>query len=196
MLVAAIAHYFVFSHKPFVDPAAAQVPCVTSCLRMLDIRDVYGDVKEHFVDPIPRPKIPRFRVGKRSRVAEVEENEEEEEVVEVEERQAQSERSPLLNRNELQPVMDGSFSQLSYRELRGSFNNRSGRSSRSSVSRHSDTDDSRVNQSASPLNRDASDTTAASVNDTTAASVNDTTAASESASGVGAVLSQGGENLV
>lgn len=188
MLVAAIAHYFVFSHKPFVDPAAAQVPCVTSCLRMLDIRDVYGDVKEHFVDPIPRPKIPRFRVGKRSRVAEVEENEEEEEVVEVEERQAQSERSPLLNRNELQPVMDGSFSQLSYRELRGSFNNRSGRSSRSPVSRHSDTDDSRVNQSASPLNRDASDTTAASVNDTTAAS--------ESASGVGAVLSQGGENLV
>jgi len=192
--VAAIAHYFVFSHKPFVDPAAAQVPCVTSCLRMLDIRDVYGDVKEHFVDPIPRPKIPRFRVGKRSRMAEVEENEEEEEVVEAEERQAQSERAPLLNRNELQPVTDGSFSQLSYRELRGSFNNRS-RSSRS-VSRHSDTDDSRVNQSASPLNRDASDTTAASVNDTTAASVNDTTAASESESGVGAVLSQGGENLV
>ena len=186
MLVAAIAHYFVFSHKPFVDPAAAQVPCVTSCLRMLDIRDVYGDVKEHFVDPIPRPKIPRFRVGKRSRMAEVEENEEEEEVVEAEERQAQSERAPLLNRNELQPVTDGSFSQLSYRELRWSFNNRS-RSSRS-VSRHSDTDDSRVNQSASPLNRDASDTTAASVNDTTAAS--------ESESGVGAILSQGGENLV
>ena len=25
MLVAAIAHYFVFSHKPFIDPAAAQV---------------------------------------------------------------------------------------------------------------------------------------------------------------------------
>ena len=25
MLVAAVAHYFVFSHKPFVDPAAAQV---------------------------------------------------------------------------------------------------------------------------------------------------------------------------
>jgi len=44
MLVAAIAHYFVFSHKPFVDRAAAQVPCVTSCLRMLDIRDIYGDV--------------------------------------------------------------------------------------------------------------------------------------------------------
>ena len=25
MLVAAITHYFVFSHKPFIDPAAAQV---------------------------------------------------------------------------------------------------------------------------------------------------------------------------
>ena len=25
MLIAAIAHYFVFSHKPFIDPAAAQV---------------------------------------------------------------------------------------------------------------------------------------------------------------------------
>lgn len=30
MLVAAVAYYFVFSHKPFIDPAAAQVslsPC-------------------------------------------------------------------------------------------------------------------------------------------------------------------------
>lgn len=25
MLIAAVAHYFVFSHKPFIDPAAAQV---------------------------------------------------------------------------------------------------------------------------------------------------------------------------
>ena len=25
MLVAASAHYFIFSHKPFVDPAAAKV---------------------------------------------------------------------------------------------------------------------------------------------------------------------------
>ena len=59
MLVAAVAHYFVFSHKPYVNAAAAQVPCFTSCLRMLDVRDVYGDVKTHFVDPIPRPSIPR-----------------------------------------------------------------------------------------------------------------------------------------
>lgn len=57
MLLFAIAHFFVFSHKPFIDPAAAQVPCITSCLRMLDIRDVADDVREHFVDPLPRPKL-------------------------------------------------------------------------------------------------------------------------------------------
>lgn len=61
MLLFAIAHYFVFSHKPYVDLAAAEVPCLATCFRMLDIRDIAGDVKEHFVDPIPRPK---FRTGK------------------------------------------------------------------------------------------------------------------------------------
>lgn len=60
MLVFAIAHYFVFSHKPYVDPAAAEVPCIAACCRMLDVRDVAGDVKRHFVDPIPRP---RFRLS-------------------------------------------------------------------------------------------------------------------------------------
>ena len=57
MFLFAVAHYFVFSHKPYVDPAAAEVPCIAACLRMLDVRDVAGDVKEHFVDPIPRPKL-------------------------------------------------------------------------------------------------------------------------------------------
>ena len=46
MFIAAIAHYFVFSHKPFINPAAAQVPCLASCLKMLDVRDVGGDVRE------------------------------------------------------------------------------------------------------------------------------------------------------
>lgn len=46
MFIAAIVHYFVFSHKPFINPAAAQVPCLASCLKMLDIRDVGGDVRE------------------------------------------------------------------------------------------------------------------------------------------------------
>ena len=57
----AIAHYFVFSHKPYIDPAATQAPCIHSCLRMLDVRDVAGDMKEHFVDPIPRPNFNRIR---------------------------------------------------------------------------------------------------------------------------------------
>ena len=61
MLLFAIAHYFVFSHKPYIDPAAAQAPCIHSCLRMLDVRDVAGDMKEHFVDPIPRPNFVRIR---------------------------------------------------------------------------------------------------------------------------------------
>lgn len=59
MLLFGVAHYFVFSYKPYVDPAAAQVPCIATCLQMLDLRDVAGDLKEHFVDPIPRP---RFRI--------------------------------------------------------------------------------------------------------------------------------------
>jgi hypothetical protein len=63
MLFFAIAHYFVFSHKPYIDPAAAQVPCIATCLRMLDIRDVAGDLKEHFVDPLPRPRFRRTGVG-------------------------------------------------------------------------------------------------------------------------------------
>lgn len=61
MLLFAIAHLFIFSHRPFVNPAASQVPCVTSCFLMLDIRDVYSDVKHHFVDPIPIPNLISFR---------------------------------------------------------------------------------------------------------------------------------------
>ena len=61
MLFFAITHYFVFSHKPFINPEAAQIPCIASCIRMLDVRDVYGDVREHFVDPIPLPKLSHLR---------------------------------------------------------------------------------------------------------------------------------------
>ena len=55
MLGFALAFYKIFSHKPFINPAAAQVPCLNSCLKMLDLRDMYGDVREHFVDPLPLP---------------------------------------------------------------------------------------------------------------------------------------------
>ena len=63
MVFFAIAHIYVFSHKPYIDPAAAQVPCIATCLRMLDIRDVADDVREHFVDPLPRPKFRKGRGG-------------------------------------------------------------------------------------------------------------------------------------
>jgi hypothetical protein len=65
MLFFAIAHYFVFSHKPYVDPAAAQAPCIHSCLRMLDVRDVADDMREHFVDPIPRPSLDRIKIRRK-----------------------------------------------------------------------------------------------------------------------------------
>ena len=61
MFFFAIAHYFVFSHKPFIDLAAARAPCIHSCLRMLDVRDIADDMKEHFVDPISRPSFERLR---------------------------------------------------------------------------------------------------------------------------------------
>ena len=133
MLVAALAHYFIFSHKPYVDRAAAQVPCVTSCLRMLDIRDIYGDVKEHFVDPIPRPKIPMLRLKRRKQTEVGEREEGEEEEVEVTERE--SELVPLLNGEQQQQAGDNSFSLMSYGELGNGTRNRKTRySSRSSSS--------------------------------------------------------------
>ena len=67
MLVASIAFYFVFSHKPYIDPAAAQVPCFQSFVGMVDVRDIYGDVRENFVDPIPIPRLPSLP-GRRDRL--------------------------------------------------------------------------------------------------------------------------------
>ena len=59
MLVFATAFYFVFSHRPYIDPAANQIPCLQSFIEMVDVRDIYGDVRENFVDPIPVPGLPR-----------------------------------------------------------------------------------------------------------------------------------------
>ena len=66
MLAFAIAFYF-FSHKPYIDRAAAQVPCLHSCFKMVDVRDIYGDIKENFVDPIPVPRIPNRLPGRWNR---------------------------------------------------------------------------------------------------------------------------------
>ena len=47
MFIAAVAHYYVFSHTPFVDPNAPSYPCWASFTAMLDMSDVRQDVTDH-----------------------------------------------------------------------------------------------------------------------------------------------------
>ena len=47
MFVAAIAHFFAFSHKPFIDRTADDPNCCRSFLSMWDVSDVKDDVIEH-----------------------------------------------------------------------------------------------------------------------------------------------------
>ncbi|CAG5135698.1 unnamed protein product [Candidula unifasciata] len=47
MFLAAIAHYFSFSHKPFINPAAQQQDCCTSFVSMWNVKDITDDVMEH-----------------------------------------------------------------------------------------------------------------------------------------------------
>lgn len=48
MLLAAIAHLFAFSHKPFVDLAAVNDPFCFSFMRILDLSDERSDINDHF----------------------------------------------------------------------------------------------------------------------------------------------------
>lgn len=47
MFIAAVAHFFAFSHKPFIDRTAADPNCCSSFLSMWDVSDVKDDVIEH-----------------------------------------------------------------------------------------------------------------------------------------------------
>ena len=47
MFLAAIAHYYSFSHLPFADEAADRAGCCTTFFSMWDIRDVTDDVMDH-----------------------------------------------------------------------------------------------------------------------------------------------------
>ncbi|XP_054721919.1 transmembrane protein 184C-like [Uloborus diversus] len=47
MFLASVAHYFAFSHQPYVDMAAQQVPCCLSFMSMWDVSDVTRDVSDH-----------------------------------------------------------------------------------------------------------------------------------------------------
>lgn len=47
MFLAAIAHYYSFSHKPFIRSDNENVSCFTSFLSMWDVSDMRDDVIEH-----------------------------------------------------------------------------------------------------------------------------------------------------
>ncbi|WAQ99066.1 T184C-like protein [Mya arenaria] len=47
MFIAAVMHYFAFSHKPFINEAAPQGNCCQSFMSMWNIQDVRDDVVEH-----------------------------------------------------------------------------------------------------------------------------------------------------
>lgn len=47
MFVAAIAHYYSFSHKPFINDEAEQTNCCRSFFSMWDVSDMKDDVVEH-----------------------------------------------------------------------------------------------------------------------------------------------------
>ena len=45
--MAAVAHHYAFSHRPYIDYAAEQRNCCDSFLSMWDVSDVRADVVEH-----------------------------------------------------------------------------------------------------------------------------------------------------
>ncbi|EDV25173.1 uncharacterized protein TRIADDRAFT_56842 [Trichoplax adhaerens] len=47
MFIVALLHYFVFSHKPYIDGAAPHTSLYTSFMSMWDVSDVHQDVVEH-----------------------------------------------------------------------------------------------------------------------------------------------------
>ena len=47
MFIAAIAHNYSFSHKPFIDPENRNINWVQSFLSMWDVSDMRDDVIEH-----------------------------------------------------------------------------------------------------------------------------------------------------
>lgn len=48
MFLAALAHLFAFSHRPYIDPDMEGVTCWGSFLAMWDISDIRNDVSDHF----------------------------------------------------------------------------------------------------------------------------------------------------
>ncbi|KAK7871631.1 hypothetical protein R5R35_001818 [Gryllus longicercus] len=47
MFLAAVAHHFSFSYKPYVNPESEQLSCCSAFLAMWDVSDVHRDIREH-----------------------------------------------------------------------------------------------------------------------------------------------------
>lgn len=47
MFLAAVAHHYSFSYKPYINMAAGQQSCCAAFLAMWDVSDVQRDIKEH-----------------------------------------------------------------------------------------------------------------------------------------------------
>jgi hypothetical protein len=63
MLIAAIAHHFVFSYKPFIDHAASRPSYLSSFWSMFDFQDVHEETLEH----AGKAKIKLSQYGKQIR---------------------------------------------------------------------------------------------------------------------------------
>lgn len=48
MFLAAIAHHYSFSHKPYIDGIVENKSLCAAFLAMWDVSDVHSDMKEHF----------------------------------------------------------------------------------------------------------------------------------------------------
>uniref|UniRef100_T1JIJ2 Transmembrane protein 184C n=1 Tax=Strigamia maritima TaxID=126957 RepID=T1JIJ2_STRMM len=65
MFLAAIAHLYAFSYRPYVDPEAEQVPCCDSFWSMWDVSDVHRDIKDHIrvVGSTVKRQVTRIRTS-------------------------------------------------------------------------------------------------------------------------------------
>ena len=47
MFIAAVAHHYAFSYKPYVDPEYESTNCCHAFLLIWDVSDVRSDIREH-----------------------------------------------------------------------------------------------------------------------------------------------------
>ena len=47
MFIAAVAHHYAFSYKPYIDPEYETSNCCHAFLLIWDVSDVRSDIREH-----------------------------------------------------------------------------------------------------------------------------------------------------